>query len=181
VKGLFVLPAIAVLTACVSSKPYNPYNISSARLGEVSQICQQVMRLRPSAPLQENLWPGDPDPALETNDYRGCVASLSNSLAEAAIVRRDRIADEKCRASGLKPGSPAFGVCVVDASDAKVQPAQDPAMPVVPLDQASPTHRREEVACAEIGLEPGQAAFSSCLDRLRRTLTASQMNEDYSN
>jgi hypothetical protein len=190
-RGSLVLVVAGVgLSACVTTKPYNPDNISAARLIEVSQICEQVMGLNPSDPLTRNLWSGDPDPGYETNDYRGCVTTLSNSLVDDVVAQRGRSADGGCRASGLKPGSPEFGVCVVNASEQRVEPLRAANGPVIPFSQASAPQpessineedRRQQLACAEVGLEPGQSGFSRCMDGLRRALFAHLVNQSYTN
>jgi hypothetical protein len=189
-RRILLVVAGVGLSACVTTKPYNPDNISSARLTEVSQICEQVMGLNPSQPLTRNLWAGDPDPGYETNDYRGCVTTLSNSLADVVVAQSGRSADSGCRASGLKPGSPEFGVCVVNASEQRVEPLRAANGPVVPFSRASARMPgssineldwRQQLACAEVGLEPGQNGFSRCTDELRRVLFARQVNQSYTN
>jgi hypothetical protein len=119
--------AVATLAACVSRAPYNPDHIDAARSARIAEICQDVMGFGPSEPEFENLWPGDPDPALSTNRYRACIASLSDSMrnieaksatgtadTDASIpeaLRRERRA---CADIGLESTDSAFASCVRD-------------------------------------------------------------------
>ena len=127
------LLAIACMTvaSCASVSPYNPDHLTARELSRVGEVCQGVMGLEPSNVLTENLWPGDPDPALETNDYRGCIATLSNSLEAATASKGSRLTSltmnpppsdevsaslpreqQACAQIGLAPNQHAFEDCV---------------------------------------------------------------------
>jgi len=129
--------ACASITACASSIPYNPRNLDTAKITQVARICQTTMGLQPSEPQFDNLWPGDPDQGLSTNRYRGCIASLSDSLHGQ------------------------------DGADVNTSIAE--------------TLRRQRRACAEIGLEPSNDAFASCVRGLQNALSAKDMNANYEN
>jgi hypothetical protein len=182
----------AAIAACATSAPYSSQHLSASRVSQVGEICQTVMGFEPSEPLVDNLWPGDPDPESSTNKYRGCVASLSNSLVSAAAAGEESRADEVCRASGLQPGNSDFGVCVaqlVEASASTIDPETAP-LTVIPFSKETTTGsfssapemlRRERLACAEVGLEPKQNAFASCVRGLSDVLAAEHMNAGYRN
>jgi hypothetical protein len=131
-----MVPCLTI-AACAANAPYNPQHLSADQVDQVAEICETVMAFEPSAPLVDNLWPGDPDPESSTNDYRGCVASLSSSLRRVTPV-----------------SSPAAGYDM---------------------------ERREQLACAEIGLKPAQNAFASCVRGLNDVLSAKAMGAAYSN
>jgi len=188
----------AAALACVSiavygSEPtYNPQHLNAAQISQVDGICQRVMGLRPSDVLTDNLWPGSPDHGASTNEYRGCVASLSQSMENIAAARAERQADQNCRAKGLEPGSSDFAVCALQAVEAKsgserIQLASLDAKPFIEQARkdaptaASGSVSKERLACAEVGLEPQAAAFTSCVAGLRAVMSARFMDEGYRN
>jgi hypothetical protein len=185
-----VAMAIAI-AACASNAPRSPQHLSVTQVGQVAEICEEVMGLEPSEPLVDNLWPGDPDPDSVTNNYRGCIASLSSSLEGVPAAWGERLALDQCRAGGLEPGTSELGTCVlrtVEATSASV--AAETAFLVVTSfgdtpeaasSSASLSGRRERLACAEIGLEPSQRAYESCVSGLRDVLSANEMSALYRN
>lgn len=187
-----VVIACTGIAACATSKPYNPDHLSTANASQVGKICQTTMRLQPSEELTENLWPGDPDSASETNDYRGCVATLSNSLELAAAAGEASQAERECRAKGLRDGSPQSAVCVLTVEEAQqaLVPQQLPAISVAPFlqqttvnsdDHVPESLRRAQLACAEIGLDPNHGVFNNCVQGLSDVMSASFMDEGYRN
>jgi len=70
---LAVTMAIAI-AACASNAPRHPQHLSITQVGQVAEICEEVMGLESTEPLVDNLWPGDPDPDSVTNNYQGCIA-----------------------------------------------------------------------------------------------------------
>jgi hypothetical protein len=180
------------IAACAAKKPYNPDHLSTGNISQVGKICQTVMGLQPSEELTENLWPGDPDPASDTNDYRGCVATLSNSLELAAAAGEASQAERECRAKGLKGGSAQSAVCVLTAEEAKHTLVQQqlPGINVAPFLQQTTVDsdhhvpeglRRAQLACAEIGLDPNQGVFNSCVRGLSNVKSSSFMDGGYEN
>jgi hypothetical protein len=180
--------------SCVSGQPpYDPDRLGNAQVAAVGKICQTVVGVDPSEPLVSNLWPGDPDPASTTNNYRGCVASLSNSLLSSASARLEAQAGKNCGSEGLEPYSPQLADCVLEATRAQsarhLLQTQPVGLVVTPYsaktdgsDSSEPEIlRRERLACMEIGLEPSQRAFATCVRGLRDVLSASEMNADYEN
>ena len=184
--------------ACVSiaayaiQPTYNPQHLNAAQISQVDKICQTVMGLRPSDALTDNLWPGNPDHGSSTNEYRGCVASLSQSMENIAAARAESQADQNCRAKGFEPGSSDFAVCALQAVEAKsgsdrIQLASLDAKPFIgqarkDASAAIPgSVSKERLACAEIGLEPKAEAFTSCVEGLRAVMSARFMEEGYRN
>ena len=175
-----------------SEPPYNPNHVDNAQALRLGEICESVMGLRPSETLTDNLWPGNPDKGSRTNEYRGCIAVLSSSLQANATERAEKRAQEHCRADGLEAGSPELAVCILSVAEAppasnrillagtadvigQVRESQHHA-PLI-----STTPQREGLACAEIGLEPNEGAFTSCVEGLTRVMSARFMNELYRN
>ena len=99
------------------------------------------------------------------------------------------LALDHCRASGLEPGTSELGTCVfrtVEATSASVV-AETAFLVVTPFgdvpeaaaSSVSLADRRERLACAEIGLEPSQRAYKSCVSGLRDALAANDTSELY--
>jgi hypothetical protein len=189
--GLKAAALTGVSIAVYASEPtYNPQHLGAAQFSQVDEICQKVMGLRPSDTLRDNLWPANPDEARSTNDYRGCVASLSHSVEDITAARAELQADQNCRAKGLEPGSSEFAVCALHAAEARpgaeqirlasldakpfIQRARDHTPAAVPGSVSE-----ERLACAEIGLEPKAAAFASCVEDLKAVMSARFMEELY--
>jgi hypothetical protein len=184
--------ACVSIVAYATEPTYNPQHLNAAQISQVDEICQAVMGLRPSDTLTENRWPGNPDHGSSTNEYRGCVASLSNSMESIAVARAETQADQNCRAKGLEPGSSDFAVCALQAAEAKPgsERIQLAALDAKPFIQQAPKDARtavpgsvsrERLACAEIGLEPQAAAFTACVEGLRAVKSARFMEEGYRN
>jgi hypothetical protein len=184
-----LLAVTLAFAGCASNAPPYPQHLSITQVGQVAEICKEVMGLDPTEPLVANLWSGDPDPDSMTNNYRGCVASLSSSLEGVPAAWGQRLALDHCRASGLEPGTSELGTCVfrtVEATSASVA-AETAFLVVTPFgdlpepasSSASLAGRRERLACAEIGLEPSQRAYESCVSGLRDVLAANDKSELY--
>lgn len=193
-----VLGAAAIVCVSIpvyaSDPPYNPNHVDNAQVLRLGEICESVMGLRPSETLTDNLWPGNPDEGSRTNEYRGCIASLSSSLQANATERAEKRAQEHCRADGLEAGSPELAVCILSVAEAppasnrillagtghpdvigQVRESQHRSL------FSSTTLQRERLACAEIGLEPNEGAFTTCVEGLTRVMSARLMNEFYRN
>jgi hypothetical protein len=148
--------------------------------------------LRAAEALGDNLWPENPDTGSFTNEYRSCVASLSVSLQAKTAALSERRAQDQCRSDGYEAGSPELAVCILSAVETGAEPlggqlaavghagvigqtrASDPAL-------TSTTLQRVRLACAEIGLDPDEGAFTTCVEGLTRALSAKFMNEGYRN
>jgi hypothetical protein len=183
---------VILLVACATNKPvaYNPGHLSADQAAKIGQICQDVMGFKPTARLVDNAWPGDPDPATETNGYRGCIATLSRSFLQSAAANTESEADRACRAQGLSADSPALAECVlkrVQSTPASAY-AQKVSLSVTPFDASqgaqsseSQRARRQQQACAEVGLEPESREFADCISGLDDVMTAMRLGKDYRN
>ncbi len=180
------------VAACATAAPYtadNPDHLAAARLSQVASICQNVLGLKPSERPSSGTWPGDVHLAPVTSHYQGCVTSLSDSLQQADSAASAQRADVDCRAQGLAAGSPALALCVL-REEQRPDTARFASAPVAASGgsqspQAGPvavgsffyasgneTERREQLACASLGLEPTEGQFSSCVHNLQSTFFA---------
>jgi len=181
----------AVLSGCASRVPYNPDHLTAAQAAQVGEVCRKVLGLEPSAPEFQNQWPGDPDRALQTNSYRGCVTTLSDSLRQAAATRLAIQADQKCQSMGLKEGSSTLSLCVLASlqADAGADTVRADAVDPVAVQGAetnagsasSTSARKERLACAAIGLDPTRSPFSNCVSGLEAVASAEAMESNYRN
>ena len=191
-KHLFLTVAFCVVAglnvaSCVAEQPYNPDNLGTDQLARVSQVCQTVMGLSPDEALTSGYWMGNDRLDHDTSHYRGCVLSLSDSLRGVVDAQVTQQADENCRAKGFKPGSPELALCVLQSvnSHPDPAPAQSPVATATPISAlvtpskgsfftVSPheTVRREQAACAALGLSPAEGAFKGCVRQLDSTFYA---------
>ncbi len=185
--GLLLCASVA---ACASTQAaYNPDHLGPDQLAQVSTICEKVMGLSPSERLSGGYWMGNDRLDYYTSYYRGCVLSLSDSLQSVSDAQRARQAHESCRAKGLKPDSPDLALCVLQdvnrqpdintpatQSDSGTRQASTDNLPAASgsLTYAFPheVNRREELACAALGLEPSHGGFESCVRGLKDTFYA---------
>jgi hypothetical protein len=187
-----ILGACASLAACVAAPPYNPFRLSADQLTQVGEVCESTMGFRPSEALTDNLWPGNPDPATSTNSYRGCVATLSISLKEAATARASRQAERECPSKGFTTGSSDSALCVLTAEELP-PPANETRLAsttikpfLVSTRPAYSGHEpsgvpKEKLACAELGLDPNEDAFSACARSLKSVEWAPFFDDSYRN
>jgi hypothetical protein len=173
----------AGVASCATDPHYNPDGLAAADVARLSTICQQVMGFRPSASLRDNLWPGSPDPASSTNDYRGCMASLSRSLQDMKATAAVSQASANCRAAGRENGASDSGACVVPAFELKQGSGRAQMADVVIGAGSFVPDRvaRERQACTDIGAPEGQAAFATCVRRLADVSRAREMDALYRN
>jgi hypothetical protein len=103
-------------------------------------------------------------------------------------VRAEKQADRDCAAKGLAAGGSALAECVLRETDSAVDSptietaslSVTPYTPTAVPDASTPqTLRREQLACTEIGLEPGQRAFAKCVQGLQNVLSAEERGADY--
>jgi hypothetical protein len=149
----------------VAAAPYNPSNLPADQLQRVGRICESVVGVHRGE-----------------EHFDSCLESLSGSLASAAHDRGMQQARGDCLAKGYAPNSPALAECTLQAGSAHA--SWDPAN--APDDArgnpgstksyfyASPreAHRRYQIACARIGLNPTGGAFDSCVASLQSSLFA---------
>jgi hypothetical protein len=179
--------AIAVLStsACAAATPaFNPSGLQEAQISRVEAVCQNVMGLSPNERLVGGYWLGDSQLDYWTSRYRGCVTSLSDSVRTTAEGQANEQADRECRAKGYASGSPDLALCVLQTAH-ETQAAVTAQPPIQQASQPLPAasgslfyasagtrHRREELACAAIGIEPTGDAFNACVNDLQRTFHA---------
>ena len=147
--------AAASLTAigCATAAPYNPQRLGAEQLSRIESICTNTMGLNdweaPStswgAARNADLDPGE-------NHYEGCVASLSE--AQQTV---DRSQDAPARSVDLRLTDHPVGWMWSGR--------------VGSFYTASPSAiaRRERVACAQLGLNPGYPAFANCVSLMNDT------------
>jgi hypothetical protein len=159
---------------------YNPEQLSSARLGQVQGICQNVLGLSPTERPSGGNWLGNSRLNYWTSHYQGCILSLSGSLKSVQNARGLQQSEAACHAKGLTSGNPDFAMCVLQSSNARTGSQEQGAAaiqtsvsdePALSYYRVSPgeTARREQRACAALGLSPAQEQFSRCVQGLRDT------------
>ena len=178
--------ALSSLTACAAEPTYNPDNLPAGQYARVAGVCQNVMGLSPDEHLEGGYWMGSDRLDYWSSHYRGCIVSLSDSLQSVNDTLVTQQADADCRAKGYRTGSPDLALCVLQTANSHPEPTPSPAtaaaatpvsekLPAVgSYFRASPreTGRREQVACAALGLEPTDGAFKSCVKGLSDTFYA---------
>ncbi|HEY0339403.1 MAG TPA: hypothetical protein VGC34_01235 [Steroidobacteraceae bacterium] len=176
----------ASLVACATQPPYNPDRLGEAQYARVTGICENVMGLSPRERPSGGNWLGNDRLDYWTSHYRGCIVSLSDSLQGVNDTLVAQQADADCRAKGYRTGSPDLALCVLQTANSHPEPtpSQETAAAATPVSEklpavgsyfrASPreTVRREQVACAALGLEPTNDSFKSCVKGLSDTLYA---------
>ena len=152
----------------------------------IAEICQNVMGLSPTERLTGGQWLGNEKLDYWTSHYRGCLVSLADSLQSARDTQVVHQAEDRCRAKGLPPGSPDLAICVLQTANEHPEPtesrAASAAQATVSAETAAPgsfyfaspheTARREQIACAALGLSPAQTEFKTCVQQLRATFYA---------
>ena len=173
----------ASMVGCATPPAYNPDQLAPGALTSVAGICQNVMGLSPTERLTGGNWLGNDKLDYWTSHYRGCIVSLSDSLQNVRDTQVVRQAEEQCRAKGLLSASPDLALCVLQTANEHPEPtaSQSAAAGQMPVSEkfaatgsyyfASPgeTARREQIACAALGLSPAEAEFKSCVQQLSAT------------
>src|ERR1700748_258623 len=163
-KLLFSVALVPVLAAC-ASLPSAAQEVTLQHTPAIQATCTKVMRLRPGS------------------EFEACVSSLSDSVT--SLVRADYAnnAYHACAQAGLKRETPEFSRCVLDHENSQKDAGGLPAGAAAKLNAAyiAPAdsnpddyfessfdmrHRREQYACAQLGLEPDTSAFVSCVGNL---------------
>lgn len=162
-KLLFVLVLAPALAACAIF-PSATQSVPPKQAAAIETTCDKIMRLPPGA------------------EFSACVSSLSDSAAALASAEYANWAYDACEHAGLKRETPEFSRCVLDRENAQKDTGNpsgaasklDAAF-IAPVDSnqdsyfaSSPSvrHRREQYACAQLGLEPNTGAFTSCVGNL---------------
>lgn len=155
--------AAAGVAGYAAAGSFNPHNSPPDRAADVGDICRSVVRVGPMSA-----------------DYYACVRSLSDSMRHAARNEAMDQARADCAGRGYRRGSPDMAVCVLQSSQVKpgavpdlaIRDAGDEPAPSRSYAYASQrdTFRREQLSCARLGLDPGAAAFQSCVASLDSAL-----------
>ncbi len=151
--AMSVFPLMAACAPFASALPPSP---QSAML---EATCSKVMRLTPGQA-----------------QFDGCVESLNDSFSlQAGNLAAARLY-RQCLQTGLKPGTVELSRCMLDrGATAPGTPASFDAAFVKPADDNPDSYfsasfrvrrRREEYACAQLGLVPGSGPFGSCVAKL---------------
>ncbi len=148
---------------------------SAGRLGPnqinlIRSTCETVMRIRNGV------------------DMEACMRSLADTMVaqtEGEIVWR---ADADCARQGLPRGTAAFAMCVLNRERADPPSQNAAAIPPVLVYAPQSTEgyynasfdtkrRREQYACAQLGISPVSPTFGQCV----ADLDASLFNADHPN
>jgi hypothetical protein len=144
----------------------------------------------PLSPEQRAIDPGQRELVAATCDrvmglsgggiYRQeCLDSLARSVAAKAASARMADSYAACRGQGLHEGTAAFSTCMLDDRGAAV--SVQPVKLAYDSNRAENTKsyfdvtnsvhwRREQYACAQIGLTPGTGGFAECTAGLEAAL-----------
>jgi len=160
--GVLALSGVAAC-ATAGAYPYNPDRLAEAPLGQIGHLCQAVVGVQPPE-----------------ERYFVCVGSLSDSMKNIDRGRALEQARRDCLSKGLAPGGPDMAVCVVQSAKqehasgpdlAMSRPMEEPGLSrTYPYASEREVHRREELSCARLGLDPAGGAFASCVGGLDSAL-----------
>jgi hypothetical protein len=156
-----LLPAAALALSVVGAATPAAANGDN----EIGWICTNIVRVRPGEA-----------------HYEACAQSLSDTLSHADSRAAFTEARSACLQRGYAPATPTLAVCSLDAADTSSATNADlpPDRTVAPPGgtrsyfAVSPgtAFRREQLACAELGLDPTGGAFSGCAADLHAALAA---------
>jgi hypothetical protein len=144
--------------------PYNPDRLDGGQVVQIGDVCRTVVGVEPSEAR-----------------YFACVGALSDSAKNLGRGRALQQARGDCLSRGYPAGSPDLDVCVVQSAGHE-RPATDMAMSR-PMEEPrlaksyayapqAEVHRREELSCARMGLDPSSGGFASCVAGLDSALFA---------
>jgi len=182
--GIGILLSLTSLgmTACASTASvYNPDHLRDDQAGTIANICQGTLGLNPKESPVLGVYMGSPHLDAQVSHYQACIASLSDSVQRVTDAATAGQADQECRARGFGSGSPALAECVLDRLHDErnsISASTSPAGAITAADSlqhpvgsffyasAGETRRREELACAQLGLEPPNGHFADCVKLL---------------
>lgn len=181
--GLLLTLTSLGMTACATTtRPYNPDHLGDAQVSRIAGICQTTLGLSPKESPVLGVYLGSPHLDAQVSHYQACIASLSDSVRHVADAAAADQADQDCRARGLGPGSPALAECVLDRLHDDGRSAAAAAAPMAAVTapdgirhpvgsffyaSARESRHREELACAQLGLEPPNGHFADCVKLLQ--------------
>jgi hypothetical protein len=132
--------------------PYNPDRLDQGQVVQVGDVCRTVVGVEPSEAR-----------------YYACVGALSDSAKNLGRGRALQQARGDCLRRGYRAGSPDLDVCTVQSADRQRTAAPDMSYAYAPQREV---HRREELSCARMGMDPSSGAFASCVAGLDSALFA---------
>ena len=164
-KLLFAAAIVPGLSACAAFQA-SAQETTPQQTAAVEATCSKIMRLHP--------W---------QQEFAACVSSLSDSMTYQVAADYAANAYRDCAPAGLKRETPDFSRCVLDHENAQRDANGLPAGAATRLSAAYITpadnspddyfattnvmrHRREQYACAQLGLEPDSAPFATCVTNL---------------
>jgi hypothetical protein len=115
-------------------------------------------------------------------EYDACGESLADAYRREVDAQKVSLAHADCKKQGHAPGSPALARCVLNESrGAKLTPnpapvADDPRVAQVSffsMDRRTQA-QREELACAQLGIDPASGQFRECVLELKEAIFAIQ-------
>jgi hypothetical protein len=165
--GLAAVLACAGAAGCATAAPYNPSGLPAAELGQVREICRTTLGIPAGFGLSAS-----------------CVEGLSRSAASLDQSRSLATARGRCLDQGLRPGEAGLGECELTSAASYAPPSS--AATGQARDSAATPHsaagsyfnassgeirRREQLACARLGLDPIYPSFATCVVRLDSALS----------
>jgi hypothetical protein len=141
------------ISSCAAQQTYNPDNLDGEQLARVAGICQNVIGLSPTESLVGGYWTNNDRLEYSTSKYRGCIISLSDSLRGAMDERATIQSDGLAMVTLVREGEPRARESYTYSSPREVA-------------------RRQEMACAALGLELSRPAFNGCVQGLSNTFYA---------
>lgn len=136
----------------------HPSPASAAGGGQVQQICSRIVGLAPGE-----------------KHFAACEESLSASLRNLRQGEGISLSRRTCLDEGHRPRTPDFARCELDAAPAAEAPLSDGG-PVPGGSRSyfvvsrSDAFRRDQMACAQLGIDPAGDAFAECTAGLRAAL-----------
>jgi len=140
-----------LLTGCATATPKTLANLTVDETQTIDQTCQQTFGARP----------GDVY-------FDACRTSLASAMAQRDDAQRLAKVTADCARAGGQPGSSEQALCVLGAP-ASAAPQRLKSLTVV---SPAEVHRRIQLSCAKLGLDPAAIAFSNCVTEFEGQLTA---------
>ncbi len=150
----------AGLAAPASAQSYNSDGLSPGAVTQVNGACRDIIGTQRGE-----------------EHFSACANSLSQSLRDDFAAQSSSRARADCLRQGLAPGSSGLAECVLDAPvtrDQVVAGGVTHTGSPASYFSGSPRElrRREQRACASLGLDPTGQGFDSCVADLSASLFA---------
>lgn len=154
--------AIGVMTNAANAETYGIGPLLPEQASRARETCAGVVRVNQG-----------------TVQFEACVESLSRTLSDGNKIQLLTKSYDDCMAAHHKDGTPEFAACVLDRKNALSQPGgaiagsdftlpakNEAAQRTFSSSNADERRRKEEYACAQLGLSPGRASFAQCVTQL---------------